>query len=510
MPIEQRYTPVPGMGREGNMASSSGFMRTSASGFELDNFYDGNVPAPHRLESYSDPFSSRPNSLAQIPSSTSTYRDLPSPPLGASHARSQSSISNMAPMSMAATATPATRDGNLAYQNIPSETYWTSDSPNLRGYSDPTPPARSKKAWYWIGGVALAIIVLVAVVVGVVVGKDRSGKGNNNDAVKSGDTNSTSTLSNSTDPSQFTKDSRLHQSFWAIAYTPQSTLLPWCGAVQANVTRDIQLLSQLTTRLRLYGANCNTTALVLQAIQDTKVNMTIWPAIYVDSNETAYSDQLTAVEAAIKTYGTDHIEGVIVGNEYILDTAGTDSLTDATYLSAVSDITDKVAQVKSDLDNMSLNKTLPVGTSDAGSIMSTTLAEGIDFFMANVHPWFGDVAIQDAATWTYNFFQEFDVEVAAQASNNPATYIAETGWPTAANATAYDNNGVSGSDGDASVANLQTFLDTFICQANNNGTNYFFFEAFDEPWKEEYGGVEPFWGVFDSDRNLKNLTIPTC
>jgi len=42
---------------------------------------------------------------------------------------------------------------------------------------------------------------------------------------------------------------------------------------------DGQILSQLTTRLRLYGANCNDTALVMQAIQDTKVDMTIWPAI---------------------------------------------------------------------------------------------------------------------------------------------------------------------------------------------------------------------------------------
>jgi len=45
------------------------------------------------------------------------------------------------------------------------------------------------------------------------------------------------------------------------------------------INTDRQILSQLTTRLRLYGANCNDTALVMQAIQDTKVDMTIWPAI---------------------------------------------------------------------------------------------------------------------------------------------------------------------------------------------------------------------------------------
>lgn len=29
----------------------------------------------------------------------------------------------------------------------------------------------------------------------------------------------------------------------------------------------------------------------------------------------------------------------------------------------------------------------------------------------------------------------------------------------------------------ASSANLQTFLDTFVCQANTNGTGYFYFEV---------------------------------
>ena len=33
---------------------------------------------------------------------------------------------------------------------------------------------------------------------------------------------------------------------------------------------------------------------------------------------------------------------------------------------------------------------------------------------------------------------------------------------------------------------MQTFLDTFVCAANQNGTGYFFFEFFDEPWKVRY------------------------
>lgn len=51
-------------------------------------------------------------------------------------------------------------------------------------------------------------------------------------------------------------------------------------------------------------------------------------------------------------------------------------------------------------------------------------------------------------------------------------------------------------------------LDELACGAHADAL--FSFEAFDEPWKAQYGGVEPFWGLFDSDRNLKNITIPTC
>ncbi|ODN74156.1 hypothetical protein L202_07608 [Cryptococcus amylolentus CBS 6039] len=366
--------------------------------------------------------------------------------------------------------------------------------------------ARKKKRMWIIAGVLLAVAAVAAIVIGVIV--SQTNKSSDNDgSTKSG---SNSTLTVGDDASDFEKDSRLHQSFWGFAYTPQNVLLPWCGASQSNVTRDIQLLSQITSRIRLYGANCNQTAMVLQAIQDTKVNMTVWPAIYVDSNETAYDDQVTALTDALKTYGTDHISGVTVGNEYILDTAGSDSNTSSTYLSAVSTITDKIAEVNSTIQALGLDKVLPVGTSDAGSIMSKTLGEGVDYFMANVHPYFGSLAIDDAAAWTTSFFEEYDVAVAAIASNKPATYIAETGWPTGSDDEEDSNSGAGSPQGDASVANLQTFLDTFVCQANNNGTEYFYFEAFDEPWKAEYGGTEPYWGLFDSDRNLKNITIPQC
>ncbi|WVF68708.1 hypothetical protein IAT40_003480 [Kwoniella sp. CBS 6097] len=423
-------------------------------------------------------------------------------------------------MPLMSEATPRPFASNYARQNIPSEEYYpmtdqagaTGTGGNGGGGFSAAAghQGRSRKKWFIIGGV-IALLAVIGIVVGVVVSQVNKNKDGGNSSSNSNTSSSgNGTLTSGGDPSKFDKDDRLHQSFWGFAYTPQSALPPWCGATQANVTRDIQLLSQVTTRLRLYGANCNQSALVLQAIQDTKVDMTVWLAVYVDSDESAYKAQVEAVEAALKTYGTDHVSGITVGNEYILNTAGTDSTTSATYLASVKVIADKIQEVNTTIQGLGLSKTLPIGTSDAGSVMSKSLGEEIDYFMANVHPWFGSVSVDDAAAWTDNFFQEFDVDKAALASNKPATYIAETGWPTQSMNASESNSGFGGPKGEATVGNLQTFLDTFVCQANTNGTQYFYFEAFDEPWKIQFGGVEPYWGLWDSERNLKDITIPTC
>jgi len=133
--------------------------------------------------------------------------------------------------------------------------------------------------------------------------------------------------------------------------------------------------------------------------------------------------------------------------------------------------------------------------------------QSIEFGMSNVHPWFANTSIDTAAAWTAQFFQEQNVDVAKALSNNPTMYIAETGWPTKSSDAGNANNGAS----DASEPNLQTFIDTFVCQANSNRTGYFFFELCDEDWKDkQFGGVEGWWGLFYQNRTLKNIKIPDC
>lgn len=380
-----------------------------------------------------------------------------------------------------------------------------------------------RRKWLVLGAVA-ALLALIGIGVGVGVAvshnhnnsnKNASSSSGNGSGSGSGSGNNGSVVpqTDPNDPSTFVKDSRLHQVFYGMAYTPVGTQLPACGATLPDVITDIQLISQLTDTIRLYGADCNMSALVLEAIKQTKVNVGVYLAIYnvPDDGGVAYERQLALILDALKTYGTDHVLGVTVGNEFMLNYLGSNgggsdpnsAIGNKGSALLISNITDTRNKLKA----LNLPKTLPVGNSDAGSYFSTLVLEAIDYGMANVHPWFANTTIQDAAGWTWEFFEQTNVQPASLLSNKPTMYIAETGWP-ACNAT-----GASQTDGasNASVANLQYFLDTFVCQSNTNKTGYFFFEFQDQLWQElQFGGVEGCWGLFTDNKTLKSIDIPTC
>ncbi|TRM64413.1 glycoside hydrolase family 17 protein [Schizophyllum amplum] len=360
----------------------------------------------------------------------------------------------------------------------------------------------------WLQVIAVVGLLVAGAVAGIIAGVLVSRKNSSSSSASSSSSNSSSS---SSDPSNFDKDENLHVSFYGIAYTPAGSQLDAnCGNSLDDIIKDVQLLSQITTRVRLYGADCNQSALVLEAIVQTKVDLTVWLGNYISATDAgeAYERQRDTIKEVIQTYGTDHIGGITVGNEFMLnyvESQGTDDVTGTVGTTGANMLITNITDTRSMLSDLSVD--LPVGTADAGAYFNEALLSEVDYGMANVHPWFGDVSIDDAATWTWSFFQENDVSISDEVSNTPTMYIAETGWPTKSSDTDSESNGAS----DASEANLQIFLDDFVCQANANGTEYFFFEFFDEEWKDEtYGGVEGWWGLFNSDRTLKNVTIPTC
>jgi len=143
----------------------------------------------------------------------------------------------------------------------------------------------------------------------------------------------------------------------------------------------MQLLSQLTTRIRLYSCECNQTALVLEAIKRTKTNIKVFPAIHlVDVDEVGYQRQKTALQQALQTYGTDNILGIAVGNEvilnYMLDCNST-NINSTEGLAASALLKTKITDVRQLLASMNIS--LPIGTADAASYFNTDLLSAVDF-----------------------------------------------------------------------------------------------------------------------------------
>lgn len=363
--------------------------------------------------------------------------------------------------------------------------------------------------------ITLLALIIGGVAAGILVSRNSKKEPSNSQSSSTSPstTSTTATTAGSIagDYSRFEKDSRLHQSFYGIAYTPDGSLMPNCGNKLEDVIRDIQLLSQLTKRIRIYGADCNQTALVLEAIKQTKVDMEVYVGNYVvPDDQTIYQRQREALKQAIETYGPGSVAGITVGNEYMLN-----------YLTAhgAKDPDGSVGEqgaitLKADIDDtrqmltdMNLSTKIKVGNSEAGSFFNKEILSSIDYGMSNVHAWFANTTAEGAADWVMKFFQETNVYPASQLPNKPQMYIAETGWPTKSSDAGNANNGAS----PASVESLQTFIDTFVCQANAKGIGYFFFEFSDEKWKDDiYGGVEGWWGLFNGDRTLKSITIPDC
>lgn len=385
------------------------------------------------------------------------------------------------------------------YQNIEARNSdWLEQSQNA-----------SKRSRRIVIGSVITLVVLIAagVAVGVTLAKkssNNSSSSSSSDAVPAG--------TNPDDPTNFPKNAALVNSFYGIAYTPLGSQLPDCGNSLKEVIEDIQLLSQLTSTIRLYGADCNQSSLVLAAIQATKVNMSVYLGNYpaVNDNGAAYTRQKGEIQTALQQYGGANVLGITVGNEFILDYVTAQGQADpngSAGQAAAAMLVPWISDTRSMLSSMGLGNIL-VGNADAGSYFNNEVLSAVDYGMANVHPWFANQSIEDAAGWTANFFTTTDYALAQSLPNKPKMFIAETGWPTG---TSSFNSNPNDGPSLASVDNLQIFINDFACQATKNGTGYFFFEFSDEPWKNTtYGGVEGYWGLFDSNKNLKNITIPTC
>ena len=333
----------------------------------------------------------------------------------------------------------------------------------------------------WVVGFVIALVVVLAILGGILGGvlgsrSAASSRGGtegdrthnaNDDTAANGDLDKESAeikgLMNNAD---------LHKVFPAMDYTPWGTQYPLCLTYppsQNNITRDMAVLSQLTNTVRLYGTDCNQTEMVLHSIDRLGLtSMRVWLGVWIETNTTTNDRQLEKMYKVLKDT-SDHsvFKGVIVGNE-ALYRAGLDKA------ASQQDLIEVLTEVKSNFT--SLGYDLPVATSDLGDNWNGPLVQAVDAVMSNIHPFFAGVPVDEAAGWTWNFWQMKDAPL-TKGTDKPQI-ISETGWPSGGGndcGTLTTKCATPESGSVAGVDEMNIFMDDFVCQALDNGTDYFWF-----------------------------------
>jgi exo-beta-1,3-glucanase (GH17 family) len=338
---------------------------------------------------------------------------------------------------------------------------------------EPGMSARKKRGL--LVGLVLGLIILGAIVGGAVggtIGTKGNKDGSSSDQSADGDTKQNGDLDKDSDEIKALMNNKdLHKVFPGMDYTPWGVQYPLClkyPPSQNNVTRDLAVLSQLTNTVRLYGTDCNQTEMTLHAIDKLGLtDMKVWLGVWIDTNQTTTTRQLNQLYNVLDdTKDPSIFKGVIVGNE-ALYRAGPDIAT------AEKNVISYIEDVRSALKKRSLD--MLVATSDLGDNWNAQLVQAVDVVMSNVHPFFAGVNVDVAASWTWSFWQNHDVSLTA--GTDKKQIISEVGWPSGGGKDCGESP-VCDSDTPgsvASIANMNTFMSDWVCQALENGTDYFWY-----------------------------------
>lgn len=342
--------------------------------------------------------------------------------------------------------------------------------------------SKGKRKMRWWVGVVIGLVIVLAIVGGIVGGvlgtrnSDGGGSSSSSSTNNAGDdTAANGDLDlNSAEIKALMNNKNLHRVFPGMDYTPWGTQYPLCETYppsQNNVTRDMAVLAQLTNVVRLYGTDCNQTEMVLHAIDRLQLkDMKLWMGVWIDTNATTSDRQIAQMYKILEDSKADSslsiFKGVIVGNE-ALYRAGEDKA------QSEAELIDMLKQVRANFTEKGYD--LPVATSDLGDNWNAQLVTVVDYVMSNIHPFFAGVTADVAAGWTWDFWQGHDVILTASLPDVKQV-ISETGWPSGGGTDCGGTDG-SCSPGQsgavAGVDGMNTFMDNWVCQALENGTDYF-------------------------------------
>ncbi|GMF52787.1 unnamed protein product [Phytophthora fragariaefolia] len=257
----------------------------------------------------------------------------------------------------------------------------------------------------------------------------------------------------------------------------------------SQIATELATLKGVTDTIRLYSlTDCDqATAVVPAAIEaGLKVELGMW----VDSSTSSFEAEKAAFQTLLETgvVTADNIVGIHVGSEAVYRE-------DVTAAVAISNL----KEIRTLCQANSGAASIPLTIADIGDTYTAhpEMIEAVDYVSANYFPFWEKVAIDGAAD---HFYERFSALVETASTYSKEVIVGETGWAS------------DGTDADASpatTANAAKYFYDFYTLAAEKDLMYFYFSAFDEPWKlatlEANETVEAYFGLFTQEGVLKDF-----
>ena len=235
-----------------------------------------------------------------------------------------------------------------------------------------------------------------------------------------------------------------------------------------KIRADMKKLAPLTRAIRLYSSTGGVELVPPIAAEfGLKVTVGAWIDKNVERNE-------REIDAAINlARHNSNVIGVVVGNETVYRGE-----------QKVEDLIELIKRVKKSVN-------VPVTTGEIWNIWrdNPELASYVDFIAAHVLPYwenFTDKQAVDQAVYIYQMLRD--------KFPGKRIMIAEFGWPSA---------GYNLKSADPGPFEQAVVLRNFVTRAEAIGMEYNIVEAIDQPWKFFEGGVGPYWGILNAEREPK-------
>ncbi len=252
---------------------------------------------------------------------------------------------------------------------------------------------------------------------------------------------------------------------------------------EAQIQQRLGIIAPYTRWIRSYAAlNGLERIPYIGKDMGLKVAMGIWIDKVSSTNEQEIANLISAAKDGM-------VDIAVVGNEVLQGEHANES-----------ELIYYVNQVKQELQDAGLPD-IPVTTPDAyevlferydnGSLRYQALIDACDVIFVSYYPFWKEVDIDDSLAVLHSWHQDVLSVVGGK-----QVFVTETGWPS-------DTNTPGVCELEPSPENAARYFLGFVSWARENNVSYFYFETFDENWKNEPCGMGPYWGIWEENGEMK-------